>query len=1228
MSAEPNKPGPPFETLAEGPETLGPDATGVFATVEPLAQASAPAPTLDGTTTPGGHDPGTVGLVEARGIIQAEPTRRAQAIVPGGTPAVAVPTAAVPIAAPVEAGTIDLLPGPADPPLPSAATGAGSEATGIFTVTTPPGPASGPAPSTPTVGDSTGEYLAVPTRRSGAAPTPDGADQATVQATGVFVAGSRDAAAPGQAGGEATAMIEAAGGYDRTIPDAQAATPRPSGSPPRSDPDAPRCGRYVLKGFHARGGMGEIWMAEDPAIGRSVALKRMLGQRPDQIHRFFVEAQVTGQLEHPGIVPVHELGINEQGQPFYTMKFVQGRTLQTIVEEFHAGTLDDGARELEQLRLLQIFVSLCQTVGYAHSRGVLHRDLKPENVMLGPYGETIVLDWGIAKVIGQPGTAAGESPGQAVNLLDSGDEETQTRAGAIMGTPAYMAPEVAMGRNEDVDQRSDVYLLGATLYEMMTGRQPRRAKTAMEMIRLAQKEPPPPASKVNPRVPKALDAICRKAMAQSKAERYPSALELAEDVQRFVAGEPVSAYPEGLAVRAWRWARRHRKALARAVAAIVFVSVVGFSAVAVRRAERDRLSARREADALKRQEQERLDVREFRRLADEARYYATTSDPVSEHAPYFDPQQGESTALAALAIAAKWGPSLAQLSLPNEREALRRDLYDLLLLTAQLQGRRRGEPAANQVARVFLLATQAGGPTGSEVQPARVALALLDEAGRLHEPSRGLYRLRAQAHAQLGDQARAAEDERRAQDPGRPATYLDHFLLGETFRNEASGRDDPNEERKLWQPDPERMEKAIGEYRQALLLAPEHYWSHYQLGRCYLSLGRLDEAVETLGTCIALRPDAPWGYSARSLALVRKNRFREAEHDLERALRLNPDCRTARLNRGVVYMLQGKHDPALAEFDAVLQPPRDKQVIEAAYYRGLLRLQLGEPRQALVDFDSVVKEIPGFRAVYLDRARASIALGRSEAALEDLDRFRDLLEGRRLERQGWLLHARRGRLLRMMYTELPIDQRAKSPAAQALLSLGLAELLTAVKRQGRAPQLFDDTGAMLELTGRLAEAIQAYSVGLDLDPRNVRLRVKRGWALLQANRQEQALADFAAAAGVDPENAEVHSGLGYVRALRKLRSGAQHEAELALIQGVDSYLVLHNVACIYAALSESADDQAAANQKVAIALIRRAIALWKKTDKGPNEIDLIKAEPAFGPLRNRKDFQELIRGPS
>ncbi len=407
-----------------------------------------------------------------------------------------------------------------------------------------------------------------------------------------------------------------------------------------------RCGHYILKHFHAKGGMGEVWVAEDPDIGRPVALKRMLSHRPDQQHRFRVEAQVTGQLEHPGIVPVHELGVTEEGHPYYVMKFVRGRTLKKVVEEFHAQKLTGGAREVEQLKLLQMFLSLCQTVAYSHSRGILHRDLKPENVMLGSYGETILLDWGIAKVMGQPDEPPRPDGEARVRLADA-PPDTGTLAGAIMGTPSYMAPEVAAGLNDDVDQRSDIYLLGATLYEILSGRQPRSGKTVFEVIKRAREEPPRPLRTINPLVPRALEAICSKAMAHRMEDRYQTASELAEDIQRFVAGEPVSAHREDVLTRAWRWAKRHRLALGRSAAAVLIGAVSLFAYTKVR-----------EANQVLAQQQARLDLNNFRRLADEANFFAATNDPISEHTPYYDQKKGEASSGAALAIAAKWGPAL------------------------------------------------------------------------------------------------------------------------------------------------------------------------------------------------------------------------------------------------------------------------------------------------------------------------------------------------------------------------------------------------------------------------------------------------------------------------------------------------------------------------------------------------------------------------------------------
>jgi serine/threonine protein kinase/Flp pilus assembly protein TadD len=1047
--------------------------------------------------------------------------------------------------------------------------------------------------------DSTAAREATPTanpRNSG--PEATGAFlPAEAGATGEFVAGAQEQPALVVPGG--------ATGTFHTLPPGD-----PAEAPSGKTPDTSRCGRYNLKRFHARGGMGEIWLAEDPEIGRSVALKRMLEKRSTHQRRFLVEAQITGQLEHPGIVPVHELGVNEEGQPFYVMKFVRGRTLQHVIKEHHAAKAQTADRQVEHLRLLQIFLSLCQTVAYAHSRGVLHRDLKPENVMLGPFGETLLLDWGIAKVMGQSAAAAealaapAGDPGSSSVQLPDPTNTSGTQMGAIMGSPSYMSPELASGMNHEVDERSDVYLLGGTLFEILTGRLPREGTTAYDIIRKAQREPPPPPRKFNPEVSKPLNSICVKAMAQRKEDRYQSALALADDVQRYVAGEPVTAYQESFLERASRWAKRHRKAILRTTGAVLLLGLLVFGIVQVREAEQRRIAALREADELRGREEARLDVKEFHRLADEARFYAATTDPVAEHAPYFDPREGENKARAALARAAPWGKTLEGLPLPEEKESVKNEMYEVLLVLAQTISQRATTPESAPAA-------------------AKETLALLEEAGQLSAPSRSYYRLRAQTSRRVGDEKGAVEDQQKADDPQTPFTALDHFFLGEQFRTESTRPETKGEPtRKAWQSDPKILAKAIEEYRKALAIDPDHYWSQFQLGRCYLNLGRIGEAVEALGACVALRPKSPYGYNVRGLALAQEKRFLDAERDLDQALKLDPDSRAAQLTRGMVRLTQAKNDLALADFEAVLQPPADKQLLEAAYYRGQLYLRRGEVDKALKDFDRVVAEKPGLRPIYKDRALIHIAKGDTALALKDLDQY--LGNGPAANADGWEAHAIRGHLLRFMYPELKQDLRQK-PVGKTMIDLTVAQLSKAVALGGESADLFDDLAAMMELTGRPVEALAAYGKGIALAPNDVRFLIKRGWLHEALNDHDKAQADFAEAVGIAPDYAEAHTGLGYVRAMRKLPSEAQREADLALLNGADRYLILHNVACIYATLAQAGDRQSAAHKDAAMAVLRRAVQLWKQGGTETNEIDNILGDPALQILKDHPDFPKLVR---
>jgi serine/threonine-protein kinase len=360
--------------------------------------------------------------------------------------------------------------------------------------------------------------------------------------------------------------------------------------------------RYTLTRLHATGGIGRVWLAHDPRLGRDVALKELLPERagrPETWARFLKEAQVTGQLEHPGIVPIYEVGQRPDDRvPFYTMRFVRGRTLAEAAAAYHA-RLDGNETKPSELReLIGAFVGVCNAVAYAHSRGVIHRDLKPQNIVLGDFGEVIVLDWGLARL----NDSANPEDEQAGPSIESSSDIEATSQGQILGTPAYMAPEQAEGNVDLLGPTTDVYGLGAILYEILTGRAPFGGAQTQEVLRRVLHEPPTPPRSLSACAPRPLEAICLKALSKKPQQRYQTAKELAGDVQRWLADESVSAYREPLTVRAARWVKRHRL-LVTSSAAAMLVALAGLGVVLAQEARANRaLTAKNEELATKNEE--------------------------------------------------------------------------------------------------------------------------------------------------------------------------------------------------------------------------------------------------------------------------------------------------------------------------------------------------------------------------------------------------------------------------------------------------------------------------------------------------------------------------------------------------------------------------------------------------------------------------------------------------
>jgi serine/threonine-protein kinase len=295
--------------------------------------------------------------------------------------------------------------------------------------------------------------------------------------------------------------------------------------------------RYNLIRLHARGGLGQVWLARDGTLGRHIALKELRPEKaenPSVQARFLREARITGQLEHPGIIPIYELARRgSDQQPYYTMRFVKGWTLAGAARAYHQKRQAGQADSLELLSLLNSFVTVCHTVAYAHSRGVIHRDLKGENIVLGDFGEVVVLDWGLAKLTGRDEAEADTWPADVdPEGLRAADLTVQ---GQTLGTPAYMAPEQAAGRLDLIGPLTDVYGLGAILYEILTGQPPFTGSDTPEVLRRVREEEPIPPRRLCPDTPPALEALCLRALAKRPEDRWTEAGELAQQVQQWLA---------------------------------------------------------------------------------------------------------------------------------------------------------------------------------------------------------------------------------------------------------------------------------------------------------------------------------------------------------------------------------------------------------------------------------------------------------------------------------------------------------------------------------------------------------------------------------------------------------------------------------------------------------------------------------------------------------------------
>ena len=367
-----------------------------------------------------------------------------------------------------------------------------------------------------------------------------------------------------------------------TMLDEETAPPAPAAAP-----RAAAAERYVIDREIGRGGMGRVFAGRDLRLGRTVAIKMLRTQDATLAVRFEREVKLAARLQHPGVVPVYDAGFWPSGEPFLVMKLVLGQSLARVIK--------DADTRADRLALLPQVIAAAEAVAYAHDQGIVHRDLKPNNILVGAFGETVVLDWGLAKDLRagaaaetsaaeggapspQPSPASGRGSSDPASGRGGADPDSgslaprsggrgagDTAAGAVIGTPSYMSPEQAAGR--PVDPRADVYALGAILYYVLAGTAPQPSSTSTDPAAAPARLVP--LVSLEPRLPPDLLAIVDKALAADAARRYPSAFELADDLKRFAGGQLVAARRYSPLTRAGRFAARHPVAVAVATAALL-----------------------------------------------------------------------------------------------------------------------------------------------------------------------------------------------------------------------------------------------------------------------------------------------------------------------------------------------------------------------------------------------------------------------------------------------------------------------------------------------------------------------------------------------------------------------------------------------------------------------------------------------------------------------------------
>jgi tetratricopeptide (TPR) repeat protein len=1093
--------------------------------------------------------------------------------------------------------------------------------------------------------------------------------------TGSFVLPNSPAAE--KSSGDTSEFIR---GADSSAPGSSDFRLSPTLRDPKSEPISPRGtlenvsvpGYDILEEL-GRGGMGVVYKARDRRLQRLVALKMVLaGAHVGAVglSRFRAEAESVAKLSHANIVQIYETGEHE-GRPYFSLELVDGGSLDQRILESPPSP-----------RAAASFIeTLARTMAVAHERGIVHRDLKPANILLAKIGSQ-------SSIVKSRDSDSNSLPADhwsrstIPKIADFGlakqvdDDSSQTKSGTIMGTPSYMAPEQASGKNREIGPAADIYSLGAILYELLVGRPPFKAGNPIDTIRQVIEQEPIPPRQLEPRVPHDLETICLKCLEKDQERRFSSASELADDLRRFVEGDPIQARPTPAWERAWKWAKRRKAIVAllavSTVAALGMVFGIVWHNVNLQSEldvalKKERQARQRELDA---REEQRLALiqQEGQKLFDSARVAAAAGDWAAARV---DLEKTLTTIGSNGRLESLKDPALTllkrveqELRVETDRRASRarlqsfagfRDdaqflgtLYTGMDLAANLEAARAAVQKALAVygvspgaearpnfdaylsepqkaetladcSQLLLILAETEAQSTSQEKPLekegylRKALSYLDQARRLGAPPRAFHLRRARYLKSLGDTAGAATAERAAQIATLDDVF-DFFLMAdELYRREQFG-------------------EAIKEFDRVLERKPGHFWAQYLNALCLLRQQRPAEARALLSACLAQRSDFVWLYLLRGFAQQELQAWAAAESDFARASQMALD-ENARyvlfVNRGVLRVRTDRFGEAIADLKAAiaLKPSAYQAYVNLAQaYRrqGRLDLALGELQRA-------AKLEPGLAHLYRLQARLYLERDEPDLALANLDRAIDrehanspfqvddnIERGRLFMRSGKHAQALASFDAALaLRNDHPLGQRLR---AETLFRLGrfddVIKAFDSYLLSGKPLEsVYRGRGLARTELGQYPGAIDDFTKALELHPTSA-VQAYRGWTYLVVDSPKLALRDFELAIELDPKNADAYNGRSFARVkLGRHREAVQDVAE-ALRLGPPSPRLYYNAA---RALAQCPSP----SPRRAVELIRQALSSLPAAERHDFWTTHIEKDASFSALRNHSSFTSL-----